>query len=280
MNGRDRPPKILQVVRRLIATKNFSEQDFIYDYFSKLSYNKQEELVLIDAGAHYGISMLRFAKSGWKVYCFEPDDNNRGILEKNIRDNELKNVIVDGRALSDTETKAKYYASEVSSGISSLIKFHPSHKELKEVDTVTLSSYCTGNDIDHIDFLKIDTEGYDLKVIKGLDLKKIRPKVILCEYEDSKTRLIGYSKEDMIKHLEASDYRCIISEWHPVVEYGTRHKWKKITDDITLVDDNSWGNIIAVEPELYRLFINAIKEKFRYKIRCLKLTGQHTKSLT
>ena len=274
MKRREKPYKILTSIKRLITRKNFSEQDLIYDLFSKLSHKKPDDRILIDVGAHYGISMLKFAKSDWTVYCFEPDDNNRSVLEKNIREHKLKKVFVDGRAVSYAETRAKYYISEISSGISSLIKFHPSHKEAKEVETTTLSAFCIKKSISNIDFLKFDTEGNDLKVIEGLDMKNNRPKIVLCEYEDAKTRLIGYSKEDMIKYLETFGYRCIISEWYPIVKYGTKHRWKKITDEITLVDNNSWGNIIAIEPELYQLFIKTINKSLRFKRKNLNLVNQ------
>jgi FkbM family methyltransferase len=252
------PPAILKTIKKLITRKNFSETDFIYDFFLKEKAGSSKERVLIDVGAHYGLTMLKFAEAGWKVICFEPDDNNRAVLEKLVSDKKLKDVIVDGRAVSDHEGMAKYYSSDVSTGISGLLKFHPSHREAKNVEIVTLSSFCKENKITGIDFLKIDTEGNDLKVIKGLDLNRNRPKVIICEYEDAKTQLAGYSKVDMTEYIEAGGYRCIISEWYPVVEYGTKHKWRRLTDDIKLVDGNSWGNIIAAEPETHQSLLKAI----------------------
>jgi FkbM family methyltransferase len=39
--------------------------------------------------------------------------------------------------------------------------------ELEEVETTTVDSFCSKNNIDKIDILKIDTEGFDLNVIQG-----------------------------------------------------------------------------------------------------------------
>lgn len=49
-----------------------------------------------------------------------------------------------------------------------MIPFHESHKEVGTIDTITLSKYIEKKEIKEIDFLKIDTEGYDLFVLQGL----------------------------------------------------------------------------------------------------------------
>lgn len=265
----DKFRKVLKLVKTIVLGKNLGEHDLVLKLFSRLTDKKPCDRIMIDVGAHHGFSMLKFAKLDWKVYCFEPDDDNRITLLKNIQTHKLNNVFVDERAVSNLETSAKYYKSEISSGISSLIKFHPSHQEAIEVKITTLSVFCNKNNINSIDFLKIDTEGNDLKVIEGLEMNLFKPSVILCEYEDSKTKLVNYSKEDIINFLVTNGYKYIISEWYPIIQYGTQHKWKKITDEISFVDNNSWGNIIATKPELYEQVIRIIKKT--YKKRDLNL---------
>ena len=44
--------------------------------------------------------------------------------------------------------------------------------------------------VTEIDFLKIDVEGYDFNVIKGNDFSFVKPRVILSEFEDKKTKLL------------------------------------------------------------------------------------------
>lgn len=272
MSEKNRLLKVLKLIRKLFTKAKPAEQDLILELFAKLTDKAPGERIMIDVGAHYGSSMLKFAKAGWTVYCFEPDDDNRAVLTKTVKKNDFKKVYIDERAVSNLETKGTYFTSGMSSGISSLIKFHPSHKEAKEVDIITLSTFCEAEDLNNIDFLKIDTEGNDLRVIEGLKINKRKPLFILCEYEDSKTKLINYTKEDIINYLVNSGYYCIISEWYPIVQYGMQHKWKKITDDISLADSNSWGNIIAITPEYYEMFIRIVKNKFQS--RNIELTNK------
>ena len=79
-----------------------------------------------------------------------------------------------------------FYTSDVSAGIKGLNQFHSSHKQYKEVQTVTLETFCKDKQITFFNFLKIDTEGFDLNVLKGADLQSHGIEVIMCEYDDNK----------------------------------------------------------------------------------------------
>jgi FkbM family methyltransferase len=265
--------KIWKLIKNIPFEHPFAEQDLIFNLFSGLNDKKPDERIMIDVGAQYGSSFFRFARSGWTVYCFEPDDDNRSILLKNIKKQRFNKVFVDERAVSNLESKANYYKSEISSGISSIIKFHASHKVAKEVEITTLSAFCKKENITFIDFLKIDTEGNDLRVIEGLDIINHKPSAIICEFEDAKTKLVGYSKKDISNFLLANGYKFIISEWYPIVQYGKHHEWKKFTDDISMTDDNSWGNIIAVKPELFELLIRINYKIFRNSRNLLNISN-------
>lgn len=122
--------------------------------------------VMIDVGAHYGGSFARFVENGWLIYAFEPDDKNRKQLEKQY--GSLSNVVVDERAVSNEKSgDVSFYRSEISSGISGLADFHSSHELSKKVGTITLKDYVSKQSIRDVDFLKVDTEGHDLFVLKG-----------------------------------------------------------------------------------------------------------------
>ena len=203
---------------------------------------------MIDVGAHYGESLKRFAANGWQVHAFEPDPENLHILQQNVK--KLDNVIIDTRAVTETsEQSLQLYNSSESSGISSLIAFHESHKSCTKVKSICLKDYCQKQSIDKIEFLKIDTEGYDLFVLKGLNWE-IPPRIIVCEFEDAKTECLSYNFHDLAEYLCQQGYHLLISEWHPIKSYGTEHKWSCFKNYPCELDDKkAWGNIIAVRQE-------------------------------
>ena len=52
-----------------------------------------------------------------------------------------------------------------------------------DIPTVSLPSLLEHHEVSQIDVLHIDREGYDWKILRQLNLKKFRPKLILLEYK-------------------------------------------------------------------------------------------------
>lgn len=208
--------------------------------------------VMIDVGAHRGTTLIDFANDGWTVYGFEPDPANRAHMDRLVMG--MANVTVDPRAVSERDgDRVTLFTSDVSHGISTLTPFHQSHHADVTVSTVSLSTYMTEKDIHQVDFLKTDTEGHDLFVLRSFPWDRVTPQAILCEFEDRKTVPIGYRIGDMARFLEDKGYVVLVSEWYPVVEYGLVHRWRCVRPwPMALADEKGWGNLIAVRPKLAR----------------------------
>lgn len=244
---------ILNFVRKIIPGKLYfyirdiryrlySEVDCIYMFCSRQSnYN-----VMIDVGAHVGRSMIKFALDGWKVYAFEPDNNNRSKLEELVNRYNVDVMIAKVAVSNEVDKNKSFYRSDKSSGISGLSVFDDSHIDAQKVNTTTLEIFCKKNDIDTVNFLKIDAEGWDYFVLKGFPFEKITPQIVLAEFEDHKTNPLGYSWTDMANYLLDKGYFVAVSEWYPVVQYGSNHKFRSIKDyPCELIDKNATGNLIA-----------------------------------
>lgn len=216
---------------------------------------------MIDVGAAHGDSFRPFAKYGWKIYGFEPNPINRNELIKIF--GHLPNVHIDSRAVaSESKSHVEFYSSDVSFGIGSLQPFHESHKLSNYVDIITLSDFIKETKINKVDFLKIDSEGFDYFVLKGFPWAEQKPLIILCEFEDKKTVKLGYTWKDMANFLYEKEYHVLVSEWKPIINYSMKHVWSKICNFPCELDDSKgWGNLIAIsDEELVKPIMNKFKE--------------------
>lgn len=203
---------------------------------------------MIDVGAHHGSSLQPFLRAGWYIHAFEPDPQNREWLAR--RYGSYPNLHVDDRAVGDAESEAApFFRSDESSGISSLSAFHASHRPADSVSVTTLANVIS--DSEHlrkqgVAFLKIDTEGHDLMVLRGLPWDSVSPAVIVTEFEDAKTHPLGYGYHDIATYLTRRGYSVMVSEWYPVTRYGTKHDWRRCAlYPCELADEGGWGNLIA-----------------------------------
>ena len=241
------PQKTKDIIKHTLLGQPIDEISYILTYFKHM---KGANFIMIDVGAHYGSSLIAFAKKKWAVYAFEPNQENRKVLLKRTKN--YRNIYVDSRAVTLESNKVlPFYTSNVSSGISGLSSFHESHIKTGEVSTIRLDDFCIQKEIAKINFLKIDAEGHYLIVLKSYDWANLsHPEVIIAEFENKKTIPLGYTLHDMMAFLEGHNYEVVISEWFPIVEYGKRHKWKGFTRNVEgIKNESSWGNIIAVKKE-------------------------------
>jgi len=154
-------------------------------------------------------------KNGWKGLVIEPvkfyfDKLPRydTIIYENIAIDSKngQSVIhyIDPKHIKDIAKWEKGISSLLSSGgplsYSSNQKIHRFKNPLKQVvQTYTLNRICEKHNIKNIDFLKIDTEGHDLKVLKSIDLNNINVKMIKLEHK----HLVA---ADIINHLKQYNY--------------------------------------------------------------------------
>jgi len=253
------PAGVWHTIRqKMVALTSTNENEIIFETLQ----HSITTGVMCDVGAHHGYCLIPFAKAGWQVFAFEPDPDNRSQLLENTRTH--SGVHVDSRAVSNkTEASVPFYTSNESSGISSLSAFLPSHELTNTVSTITLSEFLLEQNLDRVDYLKIDTEGFDLMVLQGVAWEDVQPTVILCEFEDAKTQKLGYTYETLADYLLGKGYHVLVSEWHPIVRYGEQHSWRGyFTCPHKLHDEKAWGNLVATnDDEVYKNLLKRCKPK-------------------
>ena len=238
------------------GSAHYSEGDLVADF---LKVEEGSARVMVDVGAHHGYALERFADAGWTVHAFEPDPSNRARLQQ--RSKREWCLTINDRAVAEQDgATVDFFTSPESTGVSTLKPFLDSHTSSFQVETISLSSYLAEHGVEHVDHLKIDTEGHDLFVLKSYPWDRDHPDTIECEFEDLKTEPLGYSTDDLVRFLEDKGYAVLVSEWHPIVAYGIDHDflglWPHEPDRLA---ERSWGNLIAVRsrPELDRLIETA-----------------------
>jgi FkbM family methyltransferase len=205
---------------------------------------------MIDVGACNGSALNPFLLSGFSVYAFEPDSKNRALLEALFPRAAHPRLVIDARAVSDAEAEnLSFFRSDKSVGISGLSAFDESHYEAQTVDATTLAKFFVQNKIKEVDYLKVDTEGFDFFVLKGMGTNII-PRAIMCEFEDKKTIPLGYNWHELCEYLRSLDYHVAVSEWLPIEDYGLTHKYNRAKKFPCKLDsDSAWGNLIAFQDE-------------------------------
>lgn len=132
--------------------------------------------VCIDVGANVGASALpiagRVGPNGL-VYCYEPVPQVLRRLRRNVSANPalMKHIKVVPLGLSDDVNPMAWEMETDNYGNSRLIYLKsPIDSSLGRVDTVAISTLdleVKRLDIDRIDFIKIDVEGMEFKVLRG-----------------------------------------------------------------------------------------------------------------
>ena len=155
--------------------------------------------------------------------------------------------MIDPRAVSsEPASEAAFFSSEESTGISGLHAFRETHRQSDTVEVTTVAELCERHSLERVDYLKIDVEGFDWDVLKGVPWERISPDVIECEFEDLKTASLGHTYRDVADYLVERGYSVYLSEWHPIVRYGIRHQWRALLRyPARLASAEAWGNMLA-----------------------------------
>lgn len=225
----------------MALSPQYDESKLIEAYFTV----RPRTGVMVDVGAHFGSSFKPFLRQGWRVVAIEPDSTKSAKLATIVD----PNFTLLKKAASDAPAEAaQFFTSPESTGIASLLPFRDSHEPSEKVPVTTLAAELGTLGIRSIDYLKVDTEGYDLSVLRGHDWA-VRPEIILCEFDELKTRSLGHDYRVLGDLLLTEGYAVWMSQWNPIVRYGGTHTWRAITPYPTPIQHpDGWGNFIAATP--------------------------------
>lgn len=175
--------------------------------------------VVLDIGANVGVFSLFAAKKGaGKIYAFEPLQQNLKLLKRNFKENNLPGSVIIQAAVTDKTGRAQFYPGK-SDPHGSLLK--EGFGKNIEVPTLSLESIFQKYHLKKVDFLKIDAEGSEGKIILSTPpevWKKIRK--ISLEYHDN---ISPVKHEELRKRFKRMGFKTrLVSDNSP---YGYIYAW-------------------------------------------------------
>jgi FkbM family methyltransferase len=140
-------------------------------------------MTVVDVGANVGYYSLMAARSGARAFAFEPSPYAAGRLRETVRANALEQVEVLEAALGDEEGSAPIFISNDATKTSPSMVANDETSP-KQIPVTTLDRFLGERNIDRVDLLKIDVEGFEPNVIRGAAaaLAAGRVRNILCEF--------------------------------------------------------------------------------------------------
>lgn len=126
--------------------------------------------IVFDVGANHGDTVRKFQKilPASVIHAFEPSPDVFRTLETSTRG--MKHVFLNNVALG-SKIESRTLRISTLSGMTSLLE--PGNDYWGEVSSsvpvsvITLDQYCTEHQIDHVDVIKLDTQGFDVEVLRG-----------------------------------------------------------------------------------------------------------------
>jgi FkbM family methyltransferase len=193
LDVRDNASPNLEILDKFNKLKNFkydNQKDYdaalpLYEIFCNNLYNKEHcEInpgdVVVDIGGHLGFfSYFAICKGADKVYCFEPSKDCVRTIQNNFR---FSNLILEELAVTLFNGEITFYYNPYSSMQSSI--YTPNIGNRIICKSVNLNDYIIKNNIQKINFLKIDCEGAEYEIIESLSEEYIANNIekICIEY--------------------------------------------------------------------------------------------------
>jgi len=173
----------------------------MYDYniMNLIKLLSEKEIIFFDVGANVGVYSLLASESGiTKVYSFEPHPKTFSQLFGNVEINGRKNIVPLKLALSDKaeETGFSDYT------LSALNRF-VGEEFIPRITVETKRGDEVCKELDVIpSFVKIDVEGFELKVLNGFGEYLARINIVILEFGELNKK----DKPDIIRLLSENNF--------------------------------------------------------------------------
>ena len=184
---------------------------------------------ILDCGANIGLSIIYFKRLYPKatIIGFEPDKHIFDILAYNIKSFEFTDVKLIKKGLWNSETTVKFFAEGSDGG---RIAVKEDKKNIVEIKTISLRKYINKT----VDFLKIDIEGAETRVLEDCQDLLCNVKNLFVEYHSFIDQ--PQTLDKILKILHHCSFRYYISNIgaqskHPFLEKAV---WMRMDNQLNI----------------------------------------------
>jgi FkbM family methyltransferase len=206
-----------------------------------------DRATFIDVGGNIGTFFWQFVDVCKKVYVFEPIPRLNDVITQSIRYNNVENIVLIPKAVGNETKTIKMLDNNNSSVVDS-------SESLNVIEIPVTSLDFEFQDLEKVDFVKIDVEGYELNVLKGAEnlIDKYRP-ILLIEIHPIFLINYGHRVEELIEFMENRKYNI---RFYSFLEELRMPRYKRIfsrwlgNKGIRFSDKAQFLKDINIEPKL------------------------------
>ncbi len=192
--------------------------------------DRSKTTILLDIGAHKGnwsdnaASLLRHQHIPGRVHAFEPSSSTFSYLSEKYKGSDL--VSTNNMALSDWPGDREFFVVGELAGTNSLLRTERS--TIEHVRALRVDDFLGMHQIDHALFVKSDTEGHDLAVLRGAAEALRKGRIDIWQFEYNHRWIAGrYFLKDVFDFIADKPYLLgklyengieTYDAWHPELE--------------------------------------------------------------
>jgi FkbM family methyltransferase len=210
----------------------------------------REPIILFDVGANVGVytkALLDAFSGSATVYAFEPAPSAFKLLASNLDD--AKNVQLRNIGFGERQGPAVLHSAGPGSKLGSLYEIGDRLARAgaavtldEQIRLTTIDRFCSEEEIDRIDFLKIDVEGHELRVLEGAAEMLAGSRIDAIQFEFSAANVESRTYFRDFWNLLRPHYvlcRVLQDGIRPIQSYSeSLELFKRATNYVALPDDH------------------------------------------
>lgn len=171
---------------------------------------------VLDIGTNYGTTILQLAQqvgAEGRCYGFEPDPTNYRICQQLLSLNNFRTIQVENIGLGNQKGTFTLVVDTPSNRSGNRIGKQVEGKETTTVQVEVLDEWVKKTQLASVQLIKIDVEGFEMKVLEGAEnvLESMHP-TLFIELDDTNLQEQGNSAKELVAFLEHKNYAIVHAE--------------------------------------------------------------------